>query len=201
MQPVWVGNHFGVVDVLGTAIGIAHLAVAVVVARQIRGSAQLFPWLAVLATFFAVRGVDRITESLAQARPPVLSPLTDALVLVALVLLLVGLERTVTGLRAAYEEADMLQEQYARALTDYATLTRHRLANPLAALRGGIVTLREVDTLSGAERELLLEMLERETIRLERISLDPRRLSAEERRLRPLPGESETRSTTTNAAA
>lgn len=173
---------------LGAAIGISYLWVALALARHARGSIRMFPWLIVLAAFFAIRGVDRLTETLAAVRPPFTSQLSDTLVLVTLVLLLFGLQRTVAGLRDAFEASDTRQVEYSRALTDYERLTRHRLANPLAALRGGIATLREVDGLSEEDRKRLLQMLEAEAIRLEKISLDPRRLSPEERNLRPLPG-------------
>lgn len=178
-------------DLLDAAIGIVHLAVAAVLIRHVRGSTRMFPWLTVLAVFFAVRGVDRIAEGLTDAQPPFVEPVADALVLAMLVLLLVGLERTVAKLRDAYRAADERQAQYSQALSDYERLTRHRLANPLAALRGGVVTLREVDSLSPEARDRLLEMLEEQTIRLQHLSLDPRRLSPEELRLRPSPGDVE----------
>lgn len=177
--------------VLGAAIGLVYLAVAFVVLRQVRGAARPFPWLTVLAAFFVVRAVDRFTESVTTQRPPLVGYFADALVLLTLILLVFGLRRTVADVVKAREQAEREQDRYARALSDYERLTRHRLANPLAALRGGLATLREVKTLSPEERDQLLEMLEQQAVRLADISLDPRRLSPEERQLRPLPGQIE----------
>jgi signal transduction histidine kinase len=173
---------------LGVAIGTVYLAVALVVLRQVRGAARPFPWLTVLAAFFVVRGLDRVTEAVTSERPPLVGHVADALVLLTLILIVFGLRRTVADVVTAREEAERRQERYGSALSNYERLTRHRLANPLAALRGGLATLRDVDTLSREERRQLLEMLEQQAVRLAEISLDPHRLSPEERELRPLPG-------------
>ena len=175
----------------GVAIGVVYVAVALIVLRQARGSAGTFPWLIVLAVFFIVRGVDRVTETITEHGSSVISHVADALVLLTLVLLVHGLRRTVADLRRAFEQAERQSARYARALTDYERLTRHRLANPIAAIRGGIATVREVETLTPAERDELLAMVEKEALRLASLSLDPRRLSPEERKLRPRPGDVE----------
>ncbi|MBD0330301.1 MAG: hypothetical protein ICV64_09390 [Thermoleophilia bacterium] len=171
---------------LNLALGLLQLALAAVVLRNLGRFGRAFPWLAALMAFFALRGVDRLYVALADEEPVVFSAVLDGMLLVVLVLLLVGLERTVRGLRVAIEDADLRTVEYERALQDYRALARHRLANPLAAIRGGITTLRETP-LDEATREQLLAMIESETRRLEQITLDPEPIAPEERSLRPRP--------------
>ena len=144
---------------LNLALGVIQLVLAAVVLRNLGRFGRAVPWLAALMTFFALRGVDRLYVALADDEPVVFSAVLDGMVLVVLVLLLFGLERTVRGLRVAIDDADYRTAEYERALADYRTLARHRLANPLAAIRGGITTLREAQ-LDAATREQLLAMIE-----------------------------------------
>ena len=76
--------------------------------------------------------------------------------------------------------------EYHRALLDYNQLVRHRIANPLTAIGGGIKTLLERDLDRSTQRELLASMLE-ESHRLERVALGPTVIGAEEESLRPTP--------------
>jgi hypothetical protein len=87
---------------LGVAIAVSYLWVAAALCRHARGSAGFVPWLIALAAFFAIRGVDRLTASVAGVRPPFVSQLTDAVVLVTLVLVVFGLQRTVARHRDAH---------------------------------------------------------------------------------------------------
>jgi signal transduction histidine kinase len=166
---------------------VIQLVLVAIVLRHLARFGRAFPWVAALAAFFAVRGVDRIYVALAGREPNVLAYTTDALVLLALVLLLIGIERMVVGLRLAQDEAARRQSEYDRALSDYRTLARHRLANPITAIRGGVATLRDVRELDQREARAVLEMMEQEALRLERIALDPRPQSPEETALRPRP--------------
>lgn len=86
----------------------------------------------------------------------------------------------------ARNAASSAQSEYDRARTDYQRLVRHRIANPLAALIGGLQTLLELDVPAEQRRQLLQSMLA-QSRRLEHMMLDPTRLQAEERELRPVP--------------
>lgn len=177
------GNTEGVT--LDVVIGVVHFAVAIVLLVSVRRAASRFPWLLALAAFFAVRGVDRLINAV-EDPPALVGLLADLCVAVTLVLLLVGLPRTLTALRSAYDDAQQQTESYSRALRDYRALVRHRLANPLAALRGGVQGLRELE-LTAAEQRRLLAMLHEQVLRLEQLSLEPQPNGAEERALRATP--------------
>lgn len=172
--------------VLSLVIGLLQLVLVVVVARELGRYARAFPWLVALTAFFALRGAMRIYAAFEGSVPETLAVLVDVLLIGVLVLLVVGLEQTARGLRLAEDEALYREEEYARALADYRRLARHRLANPLTAIRTGIAALRSLD-LDASQRERVLEALERESRRLEELALEPQPLSPEERGLKPLP--------------
>jgi signal transduction histidine kinase len=174
-------------NLLNLLVGSVELVLAAVVLRHLGRFGRAFPWLGALTVFFAVRAADRIYTGIAGREPAALVYLVDALVLLSLALLLVGIERMVTGLRIAQDEAHYRQAEYQRALEDYRRLARHRLANPLTAIRGGLATLREVDDLSAAEAQEMLRMIDTEAARLEQVTLDPRDLRPEEAGLHPHP--------------
>lgn len=171
---------------LNLAVGLVMLALAAVLLRQLAGFGRTFPWLVALMAFFALRGANRVYVAFAGDEPLLLAVALDAVVLFVLVLLLVGLETTVRGLRTTVDDAARRSVEYERALTHYRTLARHRLANPVAAIRGGIQTLRETPV-DAAVREELLAMIDAEARRLEQIALDPDPAAPEERALRPRP--------------
>jgi signal transduction histidine kinase len=171
---------------LNVAIGLLQLALAAVVFRHLARIGRAIPWLVALMVFFALRGADRLYVAFAGDEPFALTVVLDAVVLGVLVLLVIGLETTVRGLRTTVDDAERRTAEYERALADYRILARHRLANPLAAIRGGIQTLREtpVDT---AARDELLTMIDAEAQRLAEVALDPDPSAPEELRLRPRP--------------
>ncbi|MGZ4389948.1 MAG: hypothetical protein ACXVZL_11265 [Gaiellaceae bacterium] len=172
---------------LAYAVGILQVVLALVVGRRLGSLGRQFPWLGVLTLFFALRGVTRLVETATGGRVEGLAEPVDILLLVALVLLILGFDRTIHGLLLARDAARYREQEYARALADYRRLTRHRLANPLTAIRGGIAALRAFPDLDERRREELLEMVEREATRLERVALDPTTRSPEERSLEPRP--------------
>jgi signal transduction histidine kinase len=172
--------------VLNIAVGIAQLALGTLLLRSVLRPASRFPWLVALAAFFLVRGAEYILQEL-HAPPPYVGQLADLLVIAALVLLFLGLGRTIAGLEAAYDGAELQRREYARALHDYRQLARHRIANPLAAIRGGVATLRDIDDLDVVTRRRLLEMLDEQAARLQEISLGPGRGGPEERSFDALP--------------
>ena len=112
---------------------------------------------------------------------------TDVVLVAVVVLLIAELGRTAGALKATHDAAALRQEEYDRALKDYRRLARHRLANPLTAIRGSIATLRELPDLDDETRARLLEAMADEASRLEHIALDPEVLGEEERGLDPQP--------------
>lgn len=89
-------------------------------------------------------------------------------------------------LREAREPVREAAAEYRRALLDYTQLVRHRIANPLTAISGGIRTLLEHD-LDEATRLQLLTLMLQKAEELERVALRPESLRAEETTLAPAP--------------
>lgn len=174
-------------DYLNLSIGIAEIVLAGLVLAQLRGYVRRYPWLGALMVFFIVRGGDRLYAAFAGGLPDRVGYAVDGAVLIVLVLLLTGIGRTVVAFRLAHDEARYREQEYARALRDYRVLARHRLANPLAAIRGGLATVRELREIDADQLDELLAMVDPEAARLEEIALDPLADRAEERALRPRP--------------
>ena len=174
-------------SVLSLVIGLLQLVLVLALSRELGRYGRTFPWLAALAAFFALRGVTRIYAALAGEAPEALTVPADLLLIAALLLLIVGIDRTARGLKLAKDDARYREEEYNRALDDYRRLARHRLANPLTVIRGGVATLKELPNLSSQQRDQLLDAIERETHRLEKIALEPDPTGREERKLRPRP--------------
>jgi signal transduction histidine kinase len=181
-------------DVLTLALGLLQLVLAVVVLRHLGRFGRAFPWLAALMAFFAIRGGWRVYTVLADGGAEGLALATDLIAIGVLVLLIAGLGRTVRGLRLAQEGAEYRESEYARALGDYRALARHRLANPLAAILGGVATLQARPDLGPDDRARILEAVEGAAQTLERIALDPVVADPEERSLSPAPNPSPTAS-------
>lgn len=89
-------------------------------------------------------------------------------------------------LQEAKRPAREAAAEYQRALLDYTQLVRHRIANPLTAVTGGLTTLLERD-LDRATRRLLLETMLDQARELERVALHPETIRAEEATLTPTP--------------
>jgi len=174
-------------DALSLVIGALELTLALVVLRHLGRFGRTMPWLAVLMAFFAFRGVDRVYVAIRGDEPTAVALASDSVLVLVLVLLLFGIERTVRGLRLAQDEASYREAEYERALSHYRTLARHRLANPITAIRGGVATLKTMPEVDRETQLQLLETIDREAARLETVALDPDPASTEERGLRPRP--------------
>jgi signal transduction histidine kinase len=171
---------------LSLVIGLLQLVLVAVAARQLGRYARAFPWLVALTAFFALRGAMRVYAAFAGSVPEAVTVPVDVLLIAALALLIVGLDRTARGLRLAENEALFREEEYARALADYRRLARHRLATPLTVLRSGTAALRSLE-LDTREREKVLEALEEASRKLEHVALEPEPSAPEERTLQPRP--------------
>lgn len=171
-----------VVGALNLAAGALQIGLAVAVLRYLRDFARTFPWLVALALFCAVRGADLFYLGITGVDRREILAASDALIVIMLVLLISGLGRTVAALRRAEADAAVRTAEYERALVDYRTLVRHRVANRIAAIRGSVQTLSaRGGSLDGDEVRALLQLLEEQTARLAREALDERLYSARSR--------------------
>ena len=174
-------------ETLDIVIGVLQLTLAFVVARRLVRFGREFPWLVALMVYFLVRGADRVYNGLDPNAGEDAVLFGDMILVGVLLLLIAGLNRTVRGLEVAQAQAEWREQEYQRALSDYRTLARHRLANPLAAIEGSTQTLLELDELDEATRRQLLEVIAREAKRLHTVALDPEATEPTERGLHPQP--------------
>ncbi|HET7572911.1 MAG TPA: hypothetical protein VFJ77_09640 [Gaiellaceae bacterium] len=175
-------------EAVGLAVGLLQVILAVVAMRGLVEHRRRFPWLMLLGVFFAARGVDRILLAFRAGDNANVNLATDGLTVVILVLLILRLDDTVDGLRRAEDAAVWNRGEYERALADYRTLVRHRLANPLTILRGAVETLASRDReLAPEDRTRVLSVLRGELDRLEATTLEPQPDRPEERALEPAP--------------
>jgi signal transduction histidine kinase len=172
-----------VAELLNFVVATLELGLALVVLRHLARFGRAFPWLAALMAFFFLRAADRFYVALAGEEPLAFAALIDGLAIVLLVLLLIGIRKMIRGLEAAQNEASYKEAEYERALIDYRRLMRHRIANPLAAVRGGLHSIRDLPELSREDRESLLASVDEAVERLEHVALNPQPLSREERPL------------------
>ena len=172
-------------DGINLALGVLELALAAVALTYLVRFGLTYPWLAALAAFFGLRGIDRIYAGATGGDS--LGMALDIALIGIVVTLIVGLEKTATGLKSTERAAVARSGEYERALADYQRLARHRLANPITAVRGSIQTLKEMPDLDPEERQQLLEAADEQAQRLEQIALDPEPEHPEERGLEPRP--------------
>jgi signal transduction histidine kinase len=164
-------------------LGLAEILLALVVLARLGRLGRSFPWLVALAIFFIARGIDRVYVG-ALGREPVIAPvIVDAVLLAVVALLLVGMQRTVLALRRSIDDADWQKSEYERALRDYRSLVRHRLANPLTVVLAGVEMLRHSAAPRSDYERAILEDVYLGVRRLKQISIDPEPLSDEEKQL------------------
>ena len=96
---------------------------------------------------------------------------------------IVGLESELHDVREPVRRA---AAEYRRALLDYTQLVRHRIANPLTAIKGGIETLLARELAPATQRALLEAMLEMAE-ELAHVALHPEASRPEESGLAPSP--------------
>lgn len=173
--------------VLSFAVGALELALVLLVLRHLARFGRAFPWLAALMAFFLLGGIDRIYLTFVSSAEYSIVLLLDCLLLVVVALLALRLDNTIRALRAAEDAAQHGRREYARALRDYRRVTRHRLANPLAAIHGSITAPQDLPSPDDEARSSLLNVVDQQVRRLEEVKLEPTVLTKEEETLRPLP--------------
>jgi hypothetical protein len=98
--------------------------------------------------------------------------------------MLVDAAGAVAQVRAELQASRLREREYERARRDYEILMRHRIANPLAVLGGGVRTLEELDgVLSAADRAQLLRAMAQAAEQVEHAALAPDPVAPEERGL------------------
>jgi signal transduction histidine kinase len=174
-------------EVLSFTLASLEAVLALVVLRHFARFGRAFPWLGALMAFFLVRAADRYYVAFMGDEPLAFSLLVDGLAVLLLTLLIFGIRRMVRGLLAVENEAAIKEAEYERALVDYRRLMRHRIANPLTALRGSIQLLKDLPDLSHEERAILIDSVLEAVERLEHVALNPSPLGKEEASLEGRP--------------
>jgi signal transduction histidine kinase len=88
---------------------------------------------------------------------------------------------------AKLAEATSDSVEYQRALFDYTSLVRHRMANPLHTIVGAAATLRARPDIPADQRLALLDAIVKEAVVLERVCLTPKIMHPSEGSLAPTP--------------
>ncbi len=170
-------------------VAAAVFAVSVFLVAEARRLGLGMPRVLVgLALFFVLVGAARINDpDPLLGYNPSLAAAFDCLSLVVLALLLANARQLARAAVATLDEARLDAHEYERARREYVQLVRHRLMNPLTAIRGAAHTL---ETEAGADPRLREELVGRiieASLELERVTVDPARRRPEEPGLRPVP--------------
>jgi len=166
--------------------GAAWLALGVVLLRMCVTHRDARLWLLLGAGFSALRAFDSMLVSTGEVDATWVVRTLDAAVLATLLGLVFGVARLGRDLSRKVDDAEHAEAEYGRALLDYTQLVRHRIANPLTAVKGGIQTLLDLPLEEAIRRQMLEAMLE-SARQLERVALHPEQVGAEEGDLRPTP--------------
>jgi signal transduction histidine kinase len=170
---------------LNLAVGLVEFAlVPTLIHRGVRLGRDR-TWLVMLATFFALRGSERVAAASQGDAAREIWTVIDGALAFSLLLLLVATAAATRALRLVWSDRS-LDREYRRALADYRRLVHHRLANPTTAIIGATQALKELPIDVRAQRELL-EIIGHEAARLRAISLDPEECRPDERGLHPQP--------------
>jgi signal transduction histidine kinase len=105
----------------------------------------------------------------------------DLIGIVVLGLAIWDMDRMARSVRRDLQQSKREAREYERARLDYEQLMRHRIANPLTVVSGGIATLREYgDNIAPETRALLLDDIAEALERLELVETVTTPVSVEE---------------------
>lgn len=172
-------------QLLELSLAVLYLGLVAVFARRAGRIALAFPWLLLLMAFFVLRAAERLFI-VAGIPMGAMSMLVHGASVLALLMLVVGSTRLIGALHESQERAEHSSREYERALQHYGDLMRHRIANPLTAIQGGITTLQQLD-LDPVTRAQVLEAVAEQGRRLEGMALHPEQVSEEEHELDAVP--------------
>jgi signal transduction histidine kinase len=189
------------IDLLLAALNLTVAVYVVVRSRSWLGRPSL-PVLA-LGTYFLLRSVSRLIDVLdpvATRRNLALDVGLDLMLATSLVVVLFTIEAVLRGLAAREDAARYRAAEYARARRHYTQVVRHRMMNPIQAIKGGAQTLQRTGhPVDPGVRDQLLQVIVDAASELETVSLVPERRDELERDLDAVPdvpGHPERRRTT-----
>jgi signal transduction histidine kinase len=172
-------------ELLDILIAFGWLALGLVFLREIIAERRLIDWLTLGAAFCTVRALELAVGTF-DIGPDQLSVALQAAALGVLLALVFGAGRMRQLLVARHEAAKRAEHQFGEALLQYTQLVRHRIANPLTAVIGGIQTLRELELSPNVKNELL-DAMEDKARELENVALHPERVDVVEQGIGPQP--------------
>lgn len=173
--------------VLNAAIALLNVVMMLALLRVALTFGRRMPWLVLIAVYFGARAFRRVAVMAGETIPADYETWVDLLLLPLLLTLLLGWRAMAHSLTSVHDEAKVRSEEYERALRDYAQLMRHRIANPLAVVCGGVNTLRDHPEMDAELRARLLNDIAEAGARLEKVALEPDPMSEEERSLMARP--------------
>ena len=168
------------------AAAVLECGIAALLLRRARVAHGDFPWLAPLAALFVVRAATRFAEA-GGLRAGGAAAAADLVTIVLVLVVALTVLRNLGGVSSAVRDAESRRVEYERALLDYRTLVRHRLATPLTAIRGSAITLRDLPSLTADQMHELVQAIEEAASHLEQVALDPNTRAPEEHGLEPRP--------------
>lgn len=172
-------------------LGLLNGTVAAIILLRGRSSGRMAIPLMVLASFFTIRAFARMSAAFDVDDSSVVSvgvgQALDVLLVAALVGILVTIERVMRGVAAVEDAARYRKEEYERANRHYTQVVRHRMMNPIAAIRGAALTLRDRPEITDPTRGQLLDAIIDGCGELEQVSLVPERRDELERDLDAVP--------------
>jgi signal transduction histidine kinase len=132
-------------------------------------------WVYVAAFYFLVRALDRVWSSLS-GPPFVNAPFVDVLIelvlLGAVFTMVMGVRTAHRAMHTTLQSAAQRERDYADARDYYEAIMRHRIANPLTTIVGGLHTIRDLP-LAPDVRDALFQAMIDKSHELSEISLQP----------------------------
>lgn len=162
-------------SVFSLLVGGAFLAMTVVVVRLAFATPRGGRWMILLGVFAAVRAADNLIVGYLGYEPLSVRVAVDLATLAVLLAMTFAVARVGLIVEVARSGAARERQQHEANRRYYEQVLRHRLANPLTVLLGGLQTLYHVD-LDKKTRCALIEEMMQQAHALEHVMLDPQPL-------------------------